>query len=30
LLHATQGGTLSSVTLETLITRVQGAIARRA
>ena len=30
LLHAAQRGTLSSVTLETLITRVQGAIARRA
>jgi hypothetical protein len=30
LLHAAQRGTLSSVTLETLITRVQSAIARRA
>ena len=30
LLHAAQRGTLSSVTLETLITRVQGAIARHA
>jgi len=30
LLHAAQRGTLSSATIETLLARVQGAIARRA